>query len=173
MYYDSSGKESTDPNHLPYNYVPTEWVCIMFVGLFALFTSKPVPEGTLFFLSTQQGSLTTMFMTVVHVVQAIHFRLWWLFPTAVLCGLLETIGWSGRLWSSRNPHLHKAFIMQCVFHDHGPMVILRTVTLTTEVRQDFDDDRGTYTLYRSQLYHLGTDHKTAWPTFLSTKSQEM
>jgi len=48
----------------------------------------------------------------VHIAQACRFRLWWLFPTVVLCGLLETIGWSARLWSSRNPTLFKAFVMQ-------------------------------------------------------------
>jgi len=74
-------------HYLPYHYVPTEWVCIMFVVLFSL-------------------------STVVHVVQAVRFRLWWLFPTAVLCGLLEIIGWNGRLWSSKKPHLRKPFLMQ-------------------------------------------------------------
>ena len=55
-----------------------------------------------------------LLLIVVHIAQAHRFRLWWLFPTAVLCGLLEILGWSGRLWSSRNPTLHKAFVMQCV-----------------------------------------------------------
>ena len=63
-----------------------------------------------------QALLTTVFwlLTAVHIAQASRFRLWWLFPTAVLCGLLEILGWSGRLWSSRNATLHKAFDMQCV-----------------------------------------------------------
>jgi len=46
---------------------------------------------------------------------------------------------------------------------------LRTVTLTTGARQDFNDDRGTYTIHRGQLHHLGTDHKTAWTAILSPK----
>jgi hypothetical protein len=55
----------------------------------------------------------------VHVLQTIRFRLWWLFPTVVLCGLLEIIGWSARLWSSKRPHLHEAFIMQWVLSLSG------------------------------------------------------
>ncbi|KAF7324521.1 RTA1-domain-containing protein [Mycena kentingensis (nom. inval.)] len=40
--------------------------------------------------------------------------MWWLLPTLFLCGLGETIGWSGRLWSSFSPNLHKAFLMQVI-----------------------------------------------------------
>src|SRR6266403_3465414 len=49
---------------------------------------------------------------VVHIVQAIRFRLWWLFPTAIFCGILETTGWSARLWMSRNPFLATLVIIQ-------------------------------------------------------------
>jgi hypothetical protein len=46
---------STDPSHkfLPYNYVPTEWVCITFLALFGLSTCKAPPT-----LSTDLESLT-------------------------------------------------------------------------------------------------------------------
>ncbi|KAI0263773.1 RTA1 like protein-domain-containing protein [Gloeopeniophorella convolvens] len=70
-----------------YHYIPTEWICIVFVTLFGL-------------------------STLIHTLQGIHYRLWWLLPTAVLCGLLEVIGWSGRLWSSQNPFLSTPFLMQ-------------------------------------------------------------
>ena len=50
---------------------------------------------------------------------------------------------------------------------------LRTVTLTAEARQDFDDDRGTYTIHCGQLHYLGTDHKAAWTAILSPKPQEV
>jgi hypothetical protein len=49
---------------------------------------------------------------VIHTVQAIHARLWWLFPSAIFCGVLELAGWSGRLWSSHNPFLETPFIIQ-------------------------------------------------------------
>ncbi|TCD71025.1 hypothetical protein EIP91_000524 [Steccherinum ochraceum] len=52
--------------------------------------------------------------TFVHVVQAIYFRMWWLFPTVVLAGIGEVLGWSGRLWSSYSPLLQDPYLMQIV-----------------------------------------------------------
>ncbi|KAF8496742.1 RTA1-like protein [Russula emetica] len=51
---------------------------------------------------------------VAHTVQGIHSRFWWLFPSAIFCGILELVGWSGRLWSSHNPYLETPFIIQAV-----------------------------------------------------------
>ncbi|KAH9914183.1 RTA1-domain-containing protein [Epithele typhae] len=76
-----------DPSTHLYGYVPTEWICILFVVLFSL-------------------------STLVHLCQAVHSRLWWLLPTTVLCGITEIIGWSGRLWSSKNPTNLNPFLMQ-------------------------------------------------------------
>ncbi|KII86464.1 hypothetical protein PLICRDRAFT_177999 [Plicaturopsis crispa FD-325 SS-3] len=70
-----------------YHYVPTEYVCAIFVTLFAL-------------------------STIVHLGQMLRYRIWWLLPTAVLAGVAEVIGWSGRLWSSRNPDLMIPYIIQ-------------------------------------------------------------
>ncbi|KAI0048955.1 RTA1-domain-containing protein [Auriscalpium vulgare] len=72
-----------------YHYVPTEWVTIVFVVLFSI-------------------------STILHLGQAIRWRIWWLFPTAVLCGLLEVAGWSGRLWSSLNVDLRSPFMLQII-----------------------------------------------------------
>lgn len=74
---------------LQYGYIPTEWICITFLSLFGI-------------------------STFFHSVQALYFRLWWLIPSAILCGFLEVTGWSSRLWSSQNPYLEKAFIIQAV-----------------------------------------------------------
>ncbi|KAJ7036730.1 RTA1 like protein [Mycena alexandri] len=79
----------------PYGYTPTEYVCVIFVALFAL-------------------------STLLHVGQATRYRLWWLFPTAVLAGLLETIGWGGRLWSSTAPQRFEAYEIQIVCTIMGP-----------------------------------------------------
>ncbi|KAI9457817.1 RTA1-like protein [Lactarius psammicola] len=79
--------EDSDNNENLYNYVPTEWVCIIFIALFAI-------------------------STTLHIAQAVRYRLWWLFLTAVLSGITEIIGWSGRLWSSQNPLLRTPFLMQ-------------------------------------------------------------
>ncbi|THH14780.1 hypothetical protein EW146_g5597 [Bondarzewia mesenterica] len=75
--------------HTLYGYVPTEWVCALFVALFGL-------------------------STLLHVIEAAWSRLWWLFVTAVVAGILEILGWSGRLWSSRNPSAVNPFLMQII-----------------------------------------------------------
>ena len=51
----------------PYGYTPTRWICTLFVVLYSI-------------------------TSAVHLVQAVYYRLWWLIPTAVLCGVGETIG---------------------------------------------------------------------------------
>ncbi|KAF9479945.1 RTA1 like protein, partial [Pholiota conissans] len=50
--------------------------------------------------------------TLLHLGQAAYYHMWWLIPTACLCGLLEVIGWSGRLWSAFSPPLSSPFEMQ-------------------------------------------------------------
>ncbi|KAI0056244.1 RTA1-domain-containing protein [Artomyces pyxidatus] len=70
-----------------YHYVPTEWICALFIALYSL-------------------------STLIHVGQAAWYRMWWLFPTAVCAGILEILGWSGRLWSSLNHTLFGPYIMQ-------------------------------------------------------------
>ncbi|KAF9033577.1 RTA1 like protein-domain-containing protein [Panaeolus papilionaceus] len=91
------------PNHnfhgSPYHYVPTEGVAITFIVLFGL-------SG------------------LIHVAQAISYRMWWLIPTAGLCGLLEVMGWSARLWSSFSPSLSSPFEMQITATILGPTPLL-------------------------------------------------
>ncbi|KAG2078712.1 RTA1-domain-containing protein [Suillus decipiens] len=73
----------------PYNYVPTEWVCVFFVVSYSI-------------------------STAIHMGQALKYKLWWMIPTATLSGVLEILGWSARLWSSRRPELLTPFEMQLV-----------------------------------------------------------
>ena len=40
--------------------------------------------------------------------------MWWLLPTAVLCGVGEVLGWSGRLWSAISPLADNPFLIQYV-----------------------------------------------------------
>jgi len=87
MYATRSSSHHLHNGDSPYNYVPTEWVCILFIALFSI-------------------------STTLHIAQAVRSRLWWLFPTAVVSGVIELIGWSGRLWSSQNPLLRTPFLMQ-------------------------------------------------------------
>jgi len=72
-----------------YGYIPTLYVCALFVALFGL-------------------------STLIHLGQTLRYRLWWLLPTVVLAGLLEALGWTGRLWSSKNPGLLTPFLMGIV-----------------------------------------------------------
>ncbi|KAJ7664116.1 RTA1-like protein [Mycena rosella] len=70
-----------------YGYIPHEYVAIIFVVLFSI-------------------------STMLHIGQATYYRMWWLLPTACLCGLGELVGWGGRLWSSFSPSFSNPFMMQ-------------------------------------------------------------
>ncbi|KZP33510.1 RTA1-domain-containing protein, partial [Athelia psychrophila] len=71
----------------PYHYIPTQYVCIIFVTLYSV-------------------------SSLLHLAQAFRYRMWWLFPTAILAGAAETLGWSARLWSSVNFMLDTPFMIQ-------------------------------------------------------------
>ncbi|KAH7341477.1 RTA1-domain-containing protein [Rhizoctonia solani] len=71
----------------PFNYVPTSWVCILFIILFSL-------------------------TTVAHVLQAFRLKVWYMLPTLALCGLVEIIGWAGRYWGHKSPYNRNPFLMQ-------------------------------------------------------------
>ncbi|KAJ7162969.1 RTA1 like protein-domain-containing protein [Mycena filopes] len=77
----------TDVEDSQYGYLPHEYVAIIFLVLFGI-------------------------STILHIGQATYYRMWWLFPTACLCGIGELVGWSGRLWSSFSPSLDNPFMMQ-------------------------------------------------------------
>ncbi|KAJ7887158.1 RTA1-like protein [Mycena leptocephala] len=57
-------------------------------------------------------TLTHALGSVLHAAQAAYFGMWWLLPTACLCGIGELVGWSGRLWSSFAPTLGDPYMMQ-------------------------------------------------------------
>ena len=94
----------------PYHYVPSESIAITFIVLFSLSTGKRVfialSASAFFVLNLSRPSL------VVHLGYATFYRMWWLFPTIGLCGVLEILGWSARLWSSFSPLLGAPFKMQ-------------------------------------------------------------
>lgn len=83
----------------PYHYIPTEGVAITFIALYGL-------------------------STLIHTGQAVYYRMWWLLPTVCLCGLLEILGWSARLWSSFSPILSSPFEMQITCTIIGPTPLL-------------------------------------------------
>ncbi|TFK53021.1 RTA1-domain-containing protein [Heliocybe sulcata] len=71
----------------PYHYVPTKWVCVLLVVLFSV-------SG------------------VIHLGEAIAYRMWWLLPTAVLACIAEVIGWVARTISSGNPYSLNPYLIQ-------------------------------------------------------------
>lgn len=83
----------------PYNYVPSLEVGIVFVTLFAI-------------------------STVAHIVQAVRFRMWWLFLTAVFCGVSEVVGWSARVYSSSHPHSLAPYSIQTSATITGPTPLI-------------------------------------------------
>ncbi|PBK91871.1 RTA1-like protein [Armillaria gallica] len=95
-----------------YGYTPDRAVCIIFLSLFSV-------------------------STIVHVAQAIAYRTWWWLGTAVLCGVLEILGWSARLWSSFNPGLKDPFAMQltCTILAPTPLLAANFVILEKLIQQ--------------------------------------
>ncbi|KAJ6582639.1 RTA1 like protein-domain-containing protein [Mycena vulgaris] len=79
----------------PYGYIPIEPICILFVALFGI-------------------------STLTHLGQAIRHRLWWLLPSVVFAGCIETLGWSGRLWSSIDITQALPFEIQIIATICGP-----------------------------------------------------
>ncbi|KAF8907947.1 RTA1-like protein [Gymnopilus junonius] len=82
-----------------YGYIPTKYVTILFLTLFSL-------------------------STVLHSGQAIKYRLWWIFPSIVLGGTLEIIGWVCRLISSNHPLERMPYILQTTFIVLAPTPLL-------------------------------------------------
>ncbi|KAH8827435.1 RTA1-like protein [Flagelloscypha sp. PMI_526] len=79
--------EGIDLDATPYGYIPTGWVCYLFLALFGL-------SG------------------LIHLVQAFWFKAYWLIPTAALCAAGESLGWSARLWSHYNIMMDTPFQIQ-------------------------------------------------------------
>lgn len=99
-----------------FGFVPTLAVCIVFVALFALTGRQS--SSSLYCAPLQCQALTRTrghapFSVVAHLCQAFRYRVtrWWI-PTVVTCGLVEVIGWSGRIWGSQNVWSQNPYIMQ-------------------------------------------------------------
>ncbi|KAJ7106695.1 RTA1 like protein-domain-containing protein [Mycena epipterygia] len=98
---------STAVQDSQYGYVPHQDVAIIFVVLFGI-------------------------STILHIGQATYYRMWWLFPTACLCGIGELVGWSGRLWSSFSPGLGDPYMMQitCTIISPTPLLAVNFILLS-------------------------------------------
>ncbi|EAU82398.1 hypothetical protein CC1G_06708 [Coprinopsis cinerea okayama7 len=82
-----------------YGYAPTKSVAIAFVVLFSI-------------------------STVGHIVQATARKQWFLFATAIFCGILEVVGWSARLKSHFDPFDLLPYQIQTVATVLGPTPLL-------------------------------------------------
>ncbi|KAJ7663241.1 RTA1 like protein-domain-containing protein, partial [Mycena polygramma] len=107
-----------------YGYVPQQAVAILFLALYGL-------------------------STTLHVGQAIHFRTWWLLPTAALCGLGELAGWTGRLWSSMSPIDSTPFMIQITATILAPTPLLA----------------ATFMIMSRTVQQLGTQYSYLTPTW--------
>ncbi|KAJ3882765.1 RTA1-like protein [Lentinula edodes] len=96
----------------PYNYTPTEYITILFLVLFSV-------------------------SFALHTGQAIYFRTWWTIPTMVFAGLLEVLGWSARLWSSKSPSLLSPYEMQltCTILAPTPLLAGNFIILGSMIQQ--------------------------------------
>ncbi|KAG8990457.1 hypothetical protein FRB94_000291 [Tulasnella sp. JGI-2019a] len=89
-----------------FGFVPTLWVCALFVALFSI-------------------------TGLVHLYQAFRYRVkkWWI-PTVVTCGLVEVLGWSGRVWGSQNIWSQDPYIMQIVCTIFAPSFMTAAFFIT-------------------------------------------
>ncbi|KAJ4490779.1 RTA1-like protein, partial [Lentinula aciculospora] len=96
----------------PYNYTPTEYVTILFLTLFSV-------------------------SLALHTGQAIYFRTWWAIPTMIFSGLLEVLGWSARLWSSKSPSILSPYEMQltCTILAPTPLLAGNFIILGSIIQQ--------------------------------------
>jgi hypothetical protein len=105
-----------DPNN-PYGYIPTLWICILFVVLYSIST------GEYFCLSRLFPILTVNLKIAIHLSQSIMYRMWFLIPSACFGGALEILGWSARIWSIKNIDLSTPFTIQyaCLPRRQSPL----------------------------------------------------
>jgi hypothetical protein len=63
--------------------------------------------------------------------------MWWLLPTVCLCGFLEILGWSARLWSSISPFIVTPFQIQitCTIIAPTPFIAANFIILGKIVQQ--------------------------------------
>lgn len=114
----------TSPPCSASSFIPTEWICITFVVLFSLLASPYITQTSLQPSRTLSPDPLPWLPTVTHITQALHSRLWWLLPTLFTGAFLEILGWSFRLWSSKNPRLLDPFLGNLICLGLGPVFVL-------------------------------------------------
>jgi len=107
----SNANSKYDPAS-PYGYTPDAWTGVLFIVLFAL-------------------------STILHFGQLVRYRLWWALPTICLAGVMELIGWGGRLRSSYNVVLNTPYVIQivCTILAPTPLVAASFIILGQCIRR--------------------------------------
>ncbi|TFK26903.1 RTA1-domain-containing protein [Coprinopsis marcescibilis] len=95
----SSDHEVSSSESGGHGYIPSQKSAIIFIAIFAL-------------------------STIAHIVQLSKKRTWFMIQTIVLCGVLESVGWGGRLWMHYEPESGIAFNIQIVLLILGPTPLL-------------------------------------------------
>lgn len=85
-----------------YHYTPTRGICYLFVILFCI-------------------------TTAAHVFFAARHRLWWIFPSIVLAGAGEIVGWIARTASSYDPTIRNDYIIQSTCLVLAPTPLLASI----------------------------------------------
>lgn len=98
-------KDETSPY---YGYVPYLPPTAVITGLFVISTRTPnVPLSPLF--------LAYLHLVVLHLGQAIRYKVHYMLLTAFVCGLFEVAGWSARIHSHFHPKQFRPWLIQLVF----------------------------------------------------------
>ncbi|KAF8965859.1 RTA1-like protein [Flammula alnicola] len=107
-----SGNNGTVDDTALYGYLPSRAVAIVFLAFFGI-------------------------SMLAHAAQAVKYRLWFMLLTAVLCGALEILGWSGRLWSSFSPLASTPFQIEitCTIVAPTPLLAANFVIFGRIIRQ--------------------------------------
>ncbi|KAG2014317.1 hypothetical protein CC2G_011147 [Coprinopsis cinerea AmutBmut pab1-1] len=85
--------------------------------------------------------------TIVHMGQATVRKQWYLFPTAILCGILEILGWAYRLKSHFEPFAKDPFKIQTIATILGPTPLLA----------------ANFVIFGNIIRALGTDYSRITP----------
>ncbi|KAI0778233.1 RTA1 like protein [Trametes elegans] len=67
---------------------------------------------------------------VLHLTQAIRARAWWLFPTVILAGVGEIVGWGCRAWSFYQPLEKAPYMAQIVTLIISPTPLIGALFIT-------------------------------------------
>jgi hypothetical protein len=111
------------------------------------------------------GLLTVII--VIHTIQALYYRAWWFFPTTVIAGIAEVVGWSGRLRSSFDPIALTPFLVQQV----NLHIFNSAHKFDRFFLQNYHHHHRTNSTRRYKFYYSWSSHQQARKTVQSFESK--